>query len=119
MRTETTAADLVAVVCAVPGVRGIEAGIASTLRTLDARLRGHHADRSRYGLILDPEARTVTVEVALGPSAPVRSVVESIQRAVQEALSAAAPDSAGSWHVLVRVQSIAPRATPAPGTVGV
>ncbi|MBE2997883.1 hypothetical protein IDM40_04050 [Nocardiopsis sp. HNM0947] len=108
MTTETSAADLVEVVCAVPGVRGIEAGIASSLRTLDARLRGERG-RARYGVVIDPESRTVTAEVGLGPGAPVRVIVEEIQRAVQRAIDRSAagePGEARTWRVLVRVQSV-------------
>lgn len=108
MTTETSAADLVEAVCAVPGVRGIEAGIASSLRTLDARLRGDRA-RARYGVVIDSEFRIVTAEVGLGPGAPVRVIVEEIQRAVQRALDRSVADEPGegrAWRVLVRVQSV-------------
>lgn len=101
---ETDAADLIGVVCAVPGVRGIEAGVASALRTLDARVRRTGGARSRYGLVLDSRQGTVTVEVSLLPDSPVREVVEAIQRAVQEAVDS---ESTQDWQVLVRVQSIA------------
>lgn len=116
MRTEITAADLITVVCAVPGVEGLEAGIASTLRTLDARIRRDGAAHSRYGLIVDSTAGTVTVEVALNRHAPVRAIVEAVQRAVRDALASAEPRSHVGWQVLVRVQSISPTApSAAPG----
>ncbi|WP_017615124.1 hypothetical protein [Nocardiopsis salina] len=120
MTTETSAADLVEVVCAVPGVRGIEAGIASSLRTLDARLRRDRASRVRYGIVIDPRSGTVTAEVGLAPGAPVRTIVEEIQRAVQRALDRSTVGPVGPqpadtaserreerpWQVLVRVQSL-------------
>lgn len=102
--TETDAADLIGVVCAVPGVRGIEAGVASALRTLDARVRRTGSARSRYGLVLDREQGTITVEVSLLADSPVREVVTAIQQAVQQALDTG---SSQDWKVLVRVQSIA------------
>ena len=101
---EADAADLIGVVCAVPGVRGIEAGVASALRTLDARVRRTGGARSRYGLVLDREQGTVTVEVSLLADSPVRKVVAAIQQAVQQALDS---ESSQDWQVLVRVQSIA------------
>lgn len=104
-----SAADLVGVVQAVPGVHGIEAGVASTLRTIDARLRRSRARSARYGLVVDEETRTVTVEVGLTSDVPVRRVVEAIQRAVQAALEPDPGTGDGPeepWQVLVRVQSL-------------
>ena len=97
-----TANDLVGLVEAVPGVRGIEAGIATTLRTLDARLR-RRAERARFGLSIEPDSQLITVELALSGARPVRAIVEDVQRAVHEALASAG----GPPHeVLVRVQSL-------------
>lgn len=101
--TERTAADLIDVVTAVPGVRGIEPGITSTLRTIDARIRKLQTRRARYGLVLDSEARTVTVELGLDDSRPIREIVADTQRAVQTALDLS---DARPMTVLVRVQSL-------------
>ncbi|WP_114853954.1 hypothetical protein [Brachybacterium sp. YJGR34] len=111
MSTETTAADLLAVVHAVPGVQGVEPGITTTLRALDARLRRDSTSRDRYGLHVDAAARTVVIEVALAPVAPVRDIVEALQTAVQDALddSDATPGPERPWEVTVRVQSISAR----------
>lgn len=102
--TTTTAADLTSVVTKIPGVRGIEPGITSTLRALDARIRRSESSRARYGLIVEPGRGLVTVEIGVDGSRPVRQIVTDTQRAVQQALEGS--DSAG-LTVLVRVQSIA------------
>ncbi|GAA2100140.1 MULTISPECIES: hypothetical protein [Brevibacterium] len=94
--------QLVSLVEAVPGIRGMEPGIATTLRTLDARLR-RRAERARFGLTIDPDAHLITVELALSGPRPVRAVVEDVQREVHEAVASAG----GAQHeVLVRVQSL-------------
>jgi hypothetical protein len=100
------AAALIDVVTAVPGVRGIEPGISTTLRTLDARLRRTDASAVRYGLVVDLESGTVTVEIGVIGELPLRSVVEEVQRAVQSAL---ADHGSGGPEVLVRVQSLTTR----------
>lgn len=95
-----TAADLITVVETVAGVRGIEAGIATTLRSLDARLRRQHSEFVRYGLIIDPTTGQVTVEISLMTHRPVREIVAEVQGAVQAALHDAGRE------VVVRVQSL-------------
>lgn len=85
MTTEDTAAALVRIVTAVPGVRGIEPGIASALRTLDAHLRGQDGQVARFGIVIDDAQRT-TIEVGLDGSRPIRQVVRDIQAAVMQAL---------------------------------
>lgn len=103
----TDAAGLIEVVTAVPGVSGLEPGIATTLRTLDARLRrSDRAEASRFGLVIDPTSGDVTVEIAVEGPLPVRGIVEEVQRAVQRAVGDA---GAGSPQVLVRVQSLGGR----------
>lgn len=106
--TDVRATDLIGVVTAVPGVRGIEPGVASTLRTLDARLRRHNPSAARYGLIVDQETGDVTVEVALYSDLPVRSVVEDVQRSILRALGHTETGRVepGRPRVLVRVQSL-------------
>lgn len=99
----TGARALIDVVTAVPGVLGLEPGIATTLRTLDARLRRSDPSAARYGLVIDPGTGAVTVEISVGGPHPVRAVVEEVQRAVQHAVGETA---AGRPQVLVRVQSL-------------
>lgn len=85
MTTEDTAAALVRIVTAVPGVRGIEPGIASALRTLDTHLRGQAGQVARFGIVVDDAQRT-TIEVGLDGSRPIRQVVRDIQATVMQAL---------------------------------
>lgn len=99
-----TAADLVDLVAAVPGVRGIEPGVATTLRTLDARIRRTGAGSSHFGLHVDRDAATVTVEVCVDRSRPVRESVRDIQHTLQRTLRDALP---AGLEVHVRVQSLA------------
>src|SRR5690606_36233649 len=116
MNTDVTAQDLATAISSIPGVRGIEPGITSTLRTLDARLRRTQNTAAHYGVIMDPASSTVTIEVALEMTATVRSIVEDIQRTVQhtlasttsdpEALTEGSPSTTRQWNVLVRVQSL-------------
>ncbi|MGP9536635.1 hypothetical protein ACT3SP_01395 [Brachybacterium sp. AOP43-C2-M15] len=112
-RTSTAdAAALIDVVTAVPGVIGLEPGVATTLRTLDARLRRSDPSASRYGLVIDRDTGDVTVEIAVRGPLPLRSTVEEVQRTVRRAMGDRA---AASPQVLVRVQSLGTAG--APGTV--
>ncbi|WP_313823517.1 hypothetical protein [Citricoccus sp.] len=97
-----TAADLISVVEAVPGVRGIEPGIATSLRSLDARLRHQNTEHVRFGMVIDPVTGQVVVEIALTVLRPVWQIVAEVQVAVQAALQ----DSGSGREVLVRVQSL-------------
>lgn len=100
----TTAAELVEAVAAVPGVRGIEPGIASALRAVDARLRRGGDARVHYGAVIDETANTVTIEVGLSRDpAPVRGTVALIQRTVREALAGTLPPGT---IIHVKVQSL-------------
>lgn len=85
MTTEDTAAALVRIVTGVPGVRGIEPGITSALRTLDAHLRGQDGQVARFGIVVDDAQRT-TIEVGLDGSRPIRQVVRDIQATVMQTL---------------------------------
>lgn len=116
-------ADLVGAVTAVPGVSGLEPGIATTLRALDARLRRSDPAPARYGLVVDRDSGEVTVEIGVSGRLPVRRIVEDVQRAVQRAVSGATTGGTdpsdgtsvgteagrptpGVPRVLVRVQSL-------------
>lgn len=100
----TPGPDLLAVVAAVPGVHGIEPGLGTALRTLDARVRRTGASTARFGLYIDTAEGTALVEVALDRSRPVRETVRDIQVALRGALAEQA-DQAGT-EVSVRVQSL-------------
>ena len=103
MRTEPTAAQLIALVVAIPGVAGIEPGIGTSLRALDARIRRTGPHATHFGLHVDHNARTVTVEVSLNRSRPIRQTVRDIQHALHGALAATMPEPT-QWQV--RVQSL-------------
>ena len=103
--TRPDAAELVDVVTAVPGVNGLEPGIATTLRTLDARLRRGDPSATRCGLVLDHDSGEVIVEISVNGALPVRGTVEEVQRAVQRAVGGG-PETPGGPRVLVRVQSL-------------
>lgn len=94
--------DLVQAVLAVPGVGGLEPGVTSTLRALDARLRRRPDAVARYGLHLEEAQARVVVEVGLRTQEPLRQVVEDLQATVSEVLEDAGH---GGLEVLVRVQS--------------
>ncbi|MCT2062125.1 hypothetical protein [Dietzia cinnamea] len=103
MPTEPTAAQLIALVVAIPGVAGIEPGIGTSLRALDARIRRTGPHATHFGLHVDHNARTVTVEVSLNRSRPIRQTVRDIQHALHGALAATMPEPT-QWQV--RVQSL-------------
>lgn len=103
--TSTDVSDLVGAVTAVPGVSGLEPGIATTLRTLDARLRRSDVSSARCGLVVDRDSGAVTVEIGVAGPLPVRRIVEDVQRTVQRAVSGAGRDGSAP-RVLVRVQSL-------------
>lgn len=98
-----TAADLIDLVAELPGVRGIEPGVGTTLRTLDARIRRGDAGASHFGLRVDREASTVMVEICVDRSRPVRESVREIQQTLQRALRDTLPVDT-KFHV--RVQSL-------------
>ena len=103
MNTEPTAAQLIELVVAIPGVAGIEPGIGTSLRALDARIRRTEPHATHFGLHVDHNARTVTVEVSLNRSRPIRQTVRDIQHALHGALAATMPEPT-QWQV--RVQSL-------------
>ena len=103
MNTEPTAAQLIELVVAIPGVAGIEPGIGTSLRALDARIRRTEPHATHFGLHVDHNARTVTVEVSLNRSRPIRQTVRDIQHALHGALAETMPEPT-QWQV--RVQSL-------------
>lgn len=103
MTTEPTAALLIDQVLAVPGVVGIEPGIGTSLRTLDARIRRTGAHAARFGLHIDRDHHIVTVEVCLDRRRAIRDTVRDIQHTLHRALSGTMTP-ATEWTV--RVQSL-------------
>lgn len=102
--------DLLAVVTSVPGVRAIEPGLGTALRTLDARVRRSGTRTAHFGLHIDTAEGTALVEVALDRSRPVRETVRGIQLALRQALASdrdrPGTDAESGSEVTVRVQSL-------------
>ncbi|MDO5077301.1 hypothetical protein [Corynebacterium sp.] len=96
------AADLIPIVEAVDGVRGIQAGVGTALRALDAKLRKRDERSARFGIIIDGATDLVTLELALESGPPIKGIVESIQRTVGEAFASAGQNP----KVHVRVMSV-------------
>lgn len=94
-------AVLLSLVESTPGVHGIEPGVSTTLRAIDARLRARDTRLARHGLVIEPEG-AVVIEVGVDPSRPVRETVEDIQNRVREALGD------DDRTVTVSVQSLVP-----------
>lgn len=108
MSEQWSAADLVGLVGSVPGVGGVEPSLGSTLRSVDAMFRGAPRRDVRYGVAVDREAARVVLEVSMDGEERVRDAVVALQRAVRQVLSSDGDDR--DWEVVVRVQSVAPRA---------
>lgn len=106
MTTDPIAADLVDLVADLPGVVGIEPGVATTLRTLDSRIRRTRAGASHFGAHVDHSDGTVTVEVCVDRSRPIRESVRDIQQTLCQAVHGALPPET---EIHVRVQSLGAR----------
>ncbi|WJZ01977.1 hypothetical protein [Corynebacterium freiburgense] len=76
------ATDIVDLVEAVPGVRGIQASVGTALRTLDARLRQGNTSNARFGVLIQEDEHKITVEVSLEKGTSIRGTVEDVQRAI-------------------------------------
>lgn len=85
---KVTATNIVELVEAVPGVRGIQSSVGTALRTVDMRLRQGKTSTARFGVIIDEGRHEIAVEVALEKGTIIRSVVESMQRVILEYISA-------------------------------
>lgn len=103
MRTEPTAAELIDLVVAVPGVSGIEPGIGTSLKALDARIRRSGSRTAHFGLHVNSAEGSVSVEVCLDRSRPLRDTVRDIQQVLRGALADTMPDGT---ELQVRVQSL-------------
>ena len=122
MTTSFSAADLAHLVTAVPGVRGIEPGIGSTLRVLGSRMRQQDSQQTRFGVIVEEGSSRAVIEIGVDGSRPVKDIVRDVQEAIIGSLSQAsesdgaseAQESSGSSdvgdqsapQVTVRVQSL-------------
>ena len=120
MTTSRSAAELVHLVTAVPGVRGIEPGLASTLKVIGNRIQQQESQQDRFGIIIEEGTNRAIVEVGLEESRPVKEIVRDIQETVIRSFSEAdareelpatgeshAPlENSTDHQVTVRVQSL-------------
>ena len=111
MTINLSAAELTHVVTAVPGVRGIEPGIGSTLKAIGSHMSGDLAD-DRFGIIIE-SGEKVIIEIGIDGSRKVKEIVRDIQEAVLRSSSQANRESGTSEsgsksqpHVMVRIQSL-------------
>ena len=122
MTTSLSAAELARLVTAVPGVRGIEPGIGSTLRAIGNHMRQQDPQQARFGVVVEAGSRRAVIEIGIDGSRPVKDIVRDVQEAVIRSLSQAgesgdaseAREDSGSSdvgeqsapQVTVRVQSL-------------
>ena len=112
MTTNLSAAKLTHVVTAVPGVRGIEPGVGSTLKAIGSRMSGDPAT-ARFGIIIESGGQKVIIEIGIDGSRAVKEIVRDVQEAVLRSLSqtnleggVSGADSKSQPQVRVRVQSL-------------
>ena len=122
MTTSLSAAELAHLVTAVPGVRGIEPGIGSTLRTISNYIRQRDPQQARFGVVVEAGSRRAVIEIGIDGSRPVKDIVRDVQETIIRSLSQAgetgdaSDDREGSGssgagdrdapRVTVRVQSL-------------
>ena len=115
MTIKLSAAELTHVVTAVPGVRGIEPGIGSTLKAIGSRMSGDHPAAARFGIIIESGGPKVLIEIGIDNSRAVKEIVRNVQEAVLRSLSQANLNLEGGAlgsaskprpQVRVRVQSL-------------
>lgn len=87
MTTSPSAAELVHLVTAIPGVRGIEPGLASTLKVIGKRMQQQESQQDRFGIIIEEGTNRAIVEVGLDESRPVKQIVRDIQETVIRSLT--------------------------------
>ena len=96
MTTSLSAAELAHLVTAVPGVRGIEPGIGSTLRALGSRMRQQDPQQARFGVIVEEGSSRVVIEIGVDGSRPVKDIVRDVQEAIIGSLSQASESDSAS-----------------------
>ena len=96
MTTSLSAAELTHLVTAVPGVRGIEPGIGSTLRALGSRMRQQDSQQARFGVIVEEGSRQAVIEIGIDGSRPVKDIVRDVQETIIRSLSQAGESDGAS-----------------------
>ena len=89
MTTNLSAAELVHLVTAVPGVRAIEPGIGSTLRALSSRMRQQDPQQARFGVIVEEGSSRAVIEIGIDGSRPVKDIVRDVQETIIRSLTEA------------------------------
>ena len=89
MTTNLSAAELVHLVTAIPGVRGIEPGIGSTLRAIGSRMRQQDPQQARFGVVVEAGSRTAVIEIGIDGSRPVKDIVRDVQETIIRSLTEA------------------------------
>lgn len=87
MTTSLSVAELAHLVTAVPGVRGIEPGIGSTLRAIGSRMRQQDPQQSRFGVIVEAGSSRAVIEIGIDSSRPIKDIVRDVQEAIIRSLS--------------------------------
>ena len=87
MTTSLSAAELASLVTAVPGVRGIEPGIGSTLRAIGSHIRQQDPRQARFGVVVESASRRAVIEIGIDGSRPVKAIVRDVQETIIRALS--------------------------------
>ena len=89
MTTNLSAAELAHLVTAVPGVRGIEPGIRSTLKAIGSRIGQQNPQQARFGVIVEAGSRRAVIEIGIEDSRPVKDIVRDVQETILRSLSQA------------------------------
>lgn len=87
MTTSRSAAELVHLVTSIPGVRGIEPGLTSTLNVIGKRMQQQESQQERFGVIIEEGTNRTIIEVGLDESRPVKEIVRDIQETVIRSLT--------------------------------
>ena len=87
MTTSLSAAELAHLVAAVPGVRGIEPGISSTLRAIGNYIRQRDPQQARFGVVVEAGSRRAVIEIGIDGSRPVKDIVRDVQETIVRSLS--------------------------------
>ena len=98
MTTSLSAAELANLVTAVPGVRGIEPGIGSTLRAIGSHIRQQDPRQARFGVVVEAGSRRAVIEIGIDGSRPVREIVHDVQETIIRSLSEAGEPTTPPRH---------------------
>ena len=113
MTTSLSAAELANLVTAVPGVRGIEPGIGSTLRAIGSRIQQQDPRQARFGVVVEAGSRRAVIEIGIDGSRPVREIVHDVQETIIQSLSEAGePDDTSEAREDYGSPGVGGRSTP-------